>query len=69
MFNHRQKTIGKSVYYISGHLGRYVVSEVYNGLTVAKSKYTHYTIDEALQELANIRCERYYTDCTRSIMF
>lgn len=69
MFNHRQKTIGKSVYYISGHMGRYVVSEVYNGVTVAKSKYTHYNIDDALQELTNIRCERYYTDSTRSIMF
>lgn len=69
MFNHRRKTIGKSVYYISEFFGRYVVKEIYNGHTVAKSRYTHYTIDEALQELNNIGCERYYTDCIRSIMF
>jgi hypothetical protein len=69
MFNHRRKTIGKSVYYISEHNGAYIVKEIYNDTTVAKSKYTHYNIDDALRELATIRCEQYYTDTSRGLCF
>lgn len=69
MFNHRRKFIGKSVYFISEHNGRYTVKEIYNGSEVAKSKYTHYNIDDALQELTNIRSEGYYTDSSRSLNF
>jgi len=62
MFEHRRKTIGKSVYYISEHRGNYVVKEIYNGTQVAKSKYTNDKIDDAIQELHSISRERYYTD-------
>lgn len=69
MFNHRRKTIGKSMYYISENRGAYVVKEIFNGSTVAKSKYRHYNIDDALQELNGISCERYYTDQSRMLKF
>lgn len=62
MFEHRRKTIGKSVYYISEHRGNYIVKELYNGTKVAKSKYTHGKIDNAIQELHSINKEQYYTD-------
>lgn len=69
MFSHRRKTIGKSVYYISEHNGCYQVKEIYNDTTVAKSKYTHYNIDDALDELATIRCEQCYTDTSQRLCF
>ena len=69
MFNHRRKTIGKSMYYISEHNGAYIVKEIYNGSTVAKSDYRHYNVDDALEELTNIRCEQYYTDTSRQLRF
>lgn len=69
MFNHRRKFIGKSVYFISEHNGRYTVKEIYNGSEVAKSKYNHYNIDDALQELTNIDSEQYYTDGSRHVRF
>ena len=69
MFSHRRKTIGKSMYYVSEHRGTYRVSEIFNGSTVAKSDYVHYNIEDALQELNGIRCEQYYTDCSRAIRF
>lgn len=65
MFNHRRKIIGKSVYYITEN-GGYTVTETYDGRLVAKSRYTHRRIDDALEELHNIRCERYYTDPSRA---
>ena len=68
MFNHRRKTIGKSVYYINDRNGKYVICEKYNNSVLAESKYTHYNIDDALQELNNIRCERYYTDDSRAMV-
>ena len=69
MFNHRRKTIGKSMYFISENGGRYIVKEIFNGSTVAKSKYTHYNIEDALQELNGISCEQYYSDQSRTIRF
>ena len=69
MFSHRRKTIGKSMYYISEVRGAYVVKEIYNGSTVGRSKYAHDEIDDALEELNNIRCERYYTDDSRQLRY
>ena len=62
MFNHRQKTIGKSRYYIHEYAGTYWVEEIYNNITTARSKYIHHAIWEALEELDNIRVEGYYSD-------
>ena len=67
MFKHRRKTIGKSVYSISSYGGRYVIEEVYNHSEVAKSNYSHYNIDDAIEELRLIDCERFYTDRTRGV--
>lgn len=67
MFNHRRKIIGKSVYYIVENDG-YMVREIYNDRLVASSKYTHSRIDDALEELNNIRCEQYYTDNSNKVV-
>ena len=69
MFNHRRKTIGKSVYFVTKSNGAYIVREIYDDTTFAESKYTHYNIDDALRELATIRCEQYYTDTSRRLCF
>ena len=73
MFNHRQKTIGKSVYYIENTdllgIGGYIVKELYNGTITGISKYIHRYIDDAMLELESIRCERYYTDDSRQLKF
>lgn len=59
---HRDKRIGKSIYRITKELTGYKILEIYKGTQVAKSKYTHGTIDDAIQELHSINRERYYTD-------
>jgi hypothetical protein len=69
MFQHRRKTIGKSVYHIGENNGRYTVKEIYNGIIVAKSRYAHYNIEDALDELNSISCEQYYTDPSRRLIF
>lgn len=69
MFDHRRKIIGKSVYFVSENNGAYTVEETYNGCTVGKSMYSHRRIEDALQELALIGCERYYTDDSRQLNF
>ena len=69
MFNHRRKTIGKSMYYVSENGGSYQIKEIYDGNIVGRSDYLHHRIDDALHELENIRCEKYYTDSTRLLRF
>ena len=69
MFNHRRKTIGKSVYYIVTLNGRYVVFEVYDKTVTGQSMYMHYYVDDAIQELTEIDREGYYTDNTRYFNF
>lgn len=66
MFNHGRKIIGKSVYYIGKDGGCYSVVEIYNGEIMTSSRYRHDRINDALEELHNIRCERYYTDPSRA---
>jgi hypothetical protein len=69
MFNHRRKTIGKSIYNIHESNGKYIICEIYNNSVLAESKYTHDNIDDALTELNNIRCERYYTDNSKQLKY
>lgn len=69
MFEYRRKTIGKSMYFISENRGNYTVKEIYNGTQVAKSKYTHRNINDALSELEAVSREQYYTDPSRQVRF
>ena len=69
MFEHRRKIIGKSTYYITLNGAGYNISEIYNGTQVAKSKYTHRNINDALSELEAISREQYYTDPSRRVRF
>lgn len=65
---HRDKRIGKSLYRITKELTGYKILEIYNDskeFCTRKSMNTYDTTDEALQQLALIDRERYYTDPTK----
>lgn len=63
---HRDKRIGKSLYRVVARQGGYTIREFYNDggstFAVGMCKTIYTTVDEALQELNTIHCERYFTD-------
>ena len=69
---HRDKKIGNSLYRVVKHDNDFRIMEIYNdGAMFAKSyskaRWQH--VEDALQELDAIRCERYYTDTSRHLNF
>ena len=74
MLIHRDKKIGHSLYRVVQRDGAFAIMEIYNsadGHTFSKaySRTRWQYVEEALQELKNISCERYYTDPSKSIKF
>lgn len=67
---HRDKTIGKSLYRVVARQGGYAIREFYNdgkSFAMGLSKQIFQTVDAALEELSQISTERYYTDPSRQV--
>ena len=67
MFNHRQKTIGKSLYKILPGGAAFKIIEIDRSTNqiVGSSSRGWTRIDDALNELARINREHYYSDGSR----
>lgn len=69
---HRDKKIGNSLYRVVKHDDGFRIMEIYNkGASFAKaySKARWQYVEDALQELSLISCERFFTDNSRQLRF